>query len=214
MQPIPGWAYVVVGAMISGVSWYVREQGKGVQAMLYFFIIGFVFILVGVYRLVRAYLNAKAGKADLDTLNMQAQINKATAQQPRPSGFSQQQMQGAGSREMPLDPSKSFLARQELLRQTPQGTRGAQGPAAMQRGQQTPVQQSPPAQQPRPMQQPLPAQQSNMQSGGNITASNLFPFRGVKYDPNARPPLGQQPSQQSPGQSGPQSQPAQQRPRI
>ena len=164
MQALPGWVYIVAGAVISGVSWYVKSQTSS-KVMLYFFFIGFVFLLIGVYKVARSFTKTRS-EDDLAAFNMQESLNQAAKGQP--GQFPQSQEPSAFAQSSPF-PQQGQQQNKQMQMQTQTPMQGQQTRQQFQQAQQQ-------------------AQQSREQSSAAM-ASQLFPFRGVKYD--ARQPQGQ-----------------------
>ena len=61
MAPIPGWAYILVGAMVSGTSWFV--ENKSGQNMKFFLFAGILFFIIGVGKIIMGLMMNKKARA-------------------------------------------------------------------------------------------------------------------------------------------------------
>src|SRR3972149_777174 len=111
MAAIPGWVYILVGAVVAGFSAYTRER-TGSQVMLFFFIVGFVFIVIGVLKIAWGYWSGRSqyGKADISGLEKQEARREAVRAQQATQAAQQDSRKLEVEPEeidMPLDPSRS-----------------------------------------------------------------------------------------------------------
>jgi len=60
MAPLPGWAYLLVGALISGYSWFVRQR-TGSVSLTFFFWTGILLGMIGLSKLLITYMTGPGG---------------------------------------------------------------------------------------------------------------------------------------------------------
>ncbi|MBI4448811.1 zinc ribbon domain-containing protein [Candidatus Woesearchaeota archaeon] len=61
MQGVPSWVFVLVGVIVSLVSWRMPK-------FMFFFYVGLIFIVVGVFRLAQSYVGGGI-KKDIERLD-------------------------------------------------------------------------------------------------------------------------------------------------
>ena len=85
---IPGWAYLIVGVIVSGYSGYVyyyipKSTGEQNMSMALFFFIGIIFIVVGVEKILSRKIEKK--HEEIEIHNMRIKKHEEIEKENRPN---------------------------------------------------------------------------------------------------------------------------------